>query len=172
MQIRKFFGAYYLILVMSFLLLPVLATAESDVQFTLDANGVIDYTLISVSTEELFDGELPANDPTMNLVVGTRYGVTNLNPSFHPFEVLAKGDGPNDDIILLSQDIEGSLEGDADINWVEDGQLVEFTVTPALVEAMNQDDNLPGYRCGNHVNTMRGDFEITEETDVTSWELY
>ncbi len=172
MQIRKLFGNRCSALFLSLLVLPAMASAQSDVQLTLDANGVQDYTLISQSTDELFSGELPVNDPTLNLVAGKRYEVTNLNPNFHPFEVLAKGDGPNDDIILLSQDIEGSLEDDPDINWIDDDQLAIFTLTPALREAMNQSDNRPGYRCGVHVAMMRGNFEITEETDIASWELY
>ncbi len=141
------------------------AGADSDFQWTFDNSGFFSYTLTSVSSTRLFSGSLPAANPVITLLVGMRYEVINVNSGAHPFQVLAKGSGAGSDVILLSQgSATGSMESDADVAWTDDGNTsngkVAFTVTQALVDAMNAGGNNPGYRCAVHTGTMRGDFDV------------
>lgn len=82
--------------------------AQSDFQWTFNNDGTADYTLTAVSSSQVFDGTLPAADPTIALIVGKRYEVTAVNSAVRPFEVLAKGSDSSSDVVLLSQ--KGSLE--------------------------------------------------------------
>ena len=133
----------------------------SDFQWTLINNGFSSWSLTSVSSKTLFAGSLPAQNPTINLILGKRYAVTNGNPTFHPFEVIAKGTSSLSDAVLLSESAAGSLESDPDIAWSDTGSgTVEFTVTSALINAMRSGGKIPGYRCSVHTSTMRGDFQI------------
>ncbi|MCB2153579.1 PQQ-dependent sugar dehydrogenase [bacterium] len=138
------------------------ASAASDYQWTFNDNGFTDYVLTSVSSEQVFSGTLPANDPTINLIVGKRYEVTVVNYMPHPFEVLAMGDTAAGDTVILSMSGGGTLQSDAAINWTYNGAgVAEFTVTSALVTAMEGTaSQSPGYRCEIHAAAMRGDFEI------------
>lgn len=142
------------------LALSTAAFAQSDYQWTFGDDGMFNYILTSVSDPIVYDDTIPANDPTLNLLVGKRYAVTINDPFTHPFEVLAKGADFSSDIVLLSQAVAGSLESDVDINWVESGNTVEFTVTMTLVNEMRQGGRTPGYRCAAHVADMRGDFDV------------
>lgn len=156
--------------------------AQVDESWTFSDDGVDNYILTdsgSVSSSELYSGSFPASDPTINLVVGQRYQVTVTNASTHPFQLLAKGPVFSDDIILASQGTAvGSMESDPGLNWTDDGLstngAVEFTLTSDLVTAMNDASGgitrAPGYRCGVHISTMRGDFNIS--TPVNDWSLY
>jgi hypothetical protein len=71
-----------------------LAISASDIQWTFDTPDSFDYRLSSVSSSELYSGSLPANDPTINLIVGKRYGVTVTDPVTHPFQIIAKAPIP------------------------------------------------------------------------------
>lgn len=141
------------------------ALAASDFQWTFDDQATVNYIIDEVSSDAVYAGPLNAADPTIRLIVGRRYGVTIVNSSEHPFQVIAKGASAVSDIVLLAQgQTLGTLEDDTDIDWFDSGGvfngLVEFTVTQALVEAMQGDIRDPGYRCGTHTTTMRGDFVI------------
>lgn len=139
-----------------------MAEAASDYQFAVINNGFSAWNLASVSSPDIYAGNLSADNPTISLVIGRRYGVTNPVFAFHPFQVLAKGANNLSDVILLSGGpTVGSLESDAGIGWSDDGSgHLEFTVTDSLVAAMNASGNIPGYRCGVHTITMRGDFAL------------
>ncbi len=148
--------------------LPFAAWTQSDFQFTLNNIGSLDYTIAAVSSTQIYDGQLGAADPTLTLKVGKRYEVTVVNSGPHPFELLAKGSSSSSDTVLLSQrNGVDPFENDPDVDWVDDGAFsngkVEFTVTEGLVEAMNAGSSVPGYRCGVHISTMRGNFEIAGE---------
>lgn len=139
--------------------------AQTTLQLTMDNDFNSDYTLTSVSSVEVFAGSLPADDPVINLEIGNRYVFTIVNPVVHPFQVLAKGANPAEDVVVLSQgSASGSLEGDSGVNWQDDGQssngVISFTVTQGLVDAMNQSGLSPGYKCEAHPVSMRGDFNI------------
>lgn len=141
------------------------ASAQTDVDWTFDNEGFQSYVLQSFSPPEADLGPVGAEDPTLTLVIGQRYGVTIVNEVAHPFELLAKGATSSEDQVLLSMTADGPWEGDAGVNWVEDGDTVEFSLTPGLAEAMSVPDQnlIPGYRCGVHVTTMRGDFNVIPE---------
>lgn len=129
-----------------------------------------DYRLTVVSSSEIFSGQLPADDPTLNLVVGRRYQVTVMNASTHPLQILAKGASSANDMVLLSQGTgtgrNGSFEADAGVAWSDGaGGVATFTLTQALFEAMQVGGRHPGYRCAVHLSTMRGDFDVTGGTN-------
>ncbi len=148
------------------LLLALTATgvqAASDFQWTFGDDGGDNYLINAVSSKTLYDGALGVGDPTINLIVGRRYGVTVSDFTGHPLQLLAKGAGSGSDVVLLAQGVAaGTLEGDTGINWVDSGgALVEFTLTPALAAAMAPGGGRnPGYRCEIHSDMMRGNFTI------------
>lgn len=145
--------------------MSTLAFGQSE-SWVFDNSGNDDYTLTSVSNTSIFSGSLPASDPVLTIVMGTRYTVTVVNSLAHPFQVLAKGASSAQDIVLLSQGAAGgSLEADVGINWQDDGQglngVVSFTVTQTLVDAFTQSGLIAGYKCRLHPTMMRGDFNVT-----------
>jgi len=132
-----------------------------DFQWTFTGDGLV-WTVTSVSSTKVYAGALPANNPTINLIVGKRYRVNNLASLSHPFQVLAKSSSVLSDVVLLSEGgTVGSLESDPAVAWTDNGAgQTQFTVTPALVAAMNASGLIPGYRCELHPATMRGNFAI------------
>ena len=148
---------------------PLAVSAQApDYSWTFGSSGIEDYVLTTVSSPDVFSGALPANDPTINLIIGKRYQVTNLDPFFHPLEIMGRGASSATDDILLAQNGPGRLEGDSGIGWTEQGGVALFTVTQTLVDAMNAAGHTPGYRCGLHVSTMRGNFNIAAPPPTTT----
>lgn len=146
-----------LLLALAVLPLTHAASAASDFQFTLAANGFSAYQFASVSSPDVYAGPLSADNPTLNLIVGKRYGVTNPDAGFHPFELVARGANSLEDVVLLSEGAAGSLEADPAIAWSDDGAgHLEFTVTAALASALSPAGKSPGYRCAFHGDSMRG----------------
>ena len=140
-------------------LLPSAAFAQVDGSWTFGTNGNQDYRLDAVSSPAIFAGALGAADPTLRLTIGERYEV--VVPSGHPLTILSKAAAFGSDVRLLQQGtFAGSLEGDPEINWVDGANLVAFTVTQTLVDAMSSGGRIPGYRCGAHPANMRGNFAI------------
>jgi glucose/arabinose dehydrogenase len=141
--------------------LPLWSLGASDFQWTLSASGTFSYTLTAVSSPKVYGGTLPAQNPTINLILGKRYDVTNNASPSHPFEVISKGASAASDVVLLSESAVGSLESDPDVAWSDSGSgAVEFTVTQSLLNAMRSGGKAPGYRCSIHTSTMRGNFEV------------
>jgi glucose/arabinose dehydrogenase len=159
-QSALFIGIIVGIIFLPGLAAPVVAQ-DIDVTWTFGNDGFQDYILADISDPSLSaDGP---DDPTITLEVGKRYQVSV--PSFisHPFQVIAKGETDGQDTVLLAMEpTEGSFQNDPDVNWDYDGfGTAAFTLTAALAEAMNGTaDQRPGYRCGVHTSTMRGDFVI------------
>jgi len=59
--------------------------------------------------------------------------------------------------------VTGSLEADPGVNWQDTGtSTVSFTLTQDLYNAMTVTGKIPGYRCGAHVSTMRGNFTVIQ----------
>ncbi len=137
--------------------------AAFDAEWTFNNDSYIAYTLTSVSSTDLYSGPLPASNPTLNLATGKRYRVTVVNPVSHPLQILARGATSATDTVLLYQGGgAGSWESDAGVNWQDlAGGVVEFTLTPAFVAAMNEGGKSPGYRCSLHASMMRGGFVVT-----------
>jgi hypothetical protein len=126
---------------------------------TLGNNGASDYFVESV-VPSFFAGAASGGtgsinpDPTLILANGVRYAIDNPITGPHPFEITTAGATPAEDVVLLSQSIEGSLEDEAAIDWVEDGDRMIFTADMAALTAAT------GYRCAIHRSSMRGAVQI------------
>ena len=97
-------------------------------------------------------------NPTLALYPEWRYEVVNSVPTAHPFELVTRGEDPVDDIVLLSQASDGSLEDDMDVLWLDDGEgAVSFTLTDPLASSVD------GYRCSIHSVAMRGAVSLHDE---------
>ena len=139
------------------------AFGVSDYQWSFDASGNSSYTVSYASSPDVYSGALGATDPSITLIETKRYEISVMDAGSHPVQIIAKAASSNSDVVLLAQGPEvGLLESDPDVNWVDDGMVmdakVEFTVSASLISAMNQGALIPGYRCGNHPSTMRGNF--------------
>ena len=137
-------------------------SASHDVAWTFDNSDIQSYLLQSFEPNSIDFGLIGALDPTLTLHLGLRYEVTIVLPSSHPFQVLAKGSTAASDTILLSMgSTVGSFEADPNVDWQDSGSgTVTFTLTNNLYNAMKVPDKIPGYRCGIHVSSMRGNFNI------------
>ena len=138
--------------------------AQSDAQFTLNNNGISSWRLDSYSPPEANVGPLAVQNPTLNLVIGKRYEITDPNFGPHPFQLIAKGASAGQDAVLLSQGgAVGSFESDPNVAWLDSGSaVITFTLTDALAIAMSNPGlgQIPGYRCGIHTTTMRANINI------------
>ena len=95
-----------------------------------------------------------ASNETLTLNEGWRYEiVNNAGKTSHPFELIASGAAPVQDDVLASQSdaVDGSMEGDPDVNWTQVDDSVQFTLTSGLAGSADM------YRCGIHTASMRGD---------------
>jgi hypothetical protein len=137
----------------------VVAASTPDVRITVTNIGGSAYNFTTVLSTRFADIVGPEGDnQTLTLLSGWRYEIVNLSSEDHPFELITLGATPSEDVVLLSQDedVAGSLEGDADIDWFDDAnQTVRFTVVDALTA------DVDGYRCSIHTATMRGSFVFT-----------
>lgn len=149
------------------------AQAVSDVQVTLLDVPTVAYYIDSYSPLSANVGTTGSTNlnPAMNLVVGKRYKFTFADGANHPFQVIAEAANPTGDTILLSQGgIVGSFESDPGVAWLETGSDMYFTVTTALLTAMNAGGSVPGYRCDFHPASMRGLFLVS--SGVKDWSQY
>ncbi|MGM0555233.1 MAG: lipoprotein [Myxococcota bacterium] len=143
---------------------PFEVTVPADtpaVRFTLSNNGNTSYDVTGAEPALYEDwiGTEAANQ-TITLNEGWRYEiVNNATVGNHPFELInSTSPLPVTDTVLASQRSgeEGTLETDTDVNWVQNGDDVTFTLTANLAAELN------GYRCGTHTTAMRGD--VTTQT--------
>jgi hypothetical protein len=140
----------------------VIALPEGvDVLVVIGHRGADAWTVTRVEGGDL--GDRSGDNPTLTLRVGERYRFEiPVSNGVHPFELLTLGHPPGDprdpagDVVLLSEEDgeDGSFEADADVDFVSDGDVFEFTLTQALADA------LTGYRCGVHTVSMWGAIEI------------
>jgi len=91
-------------------------------------------------------------NPTFTFELGKRYRIENNGGrSAHPFAV----ENGNEEYLLRQEgDKDGSLEGNADINYVEDDNGVTFTYTQTLADAV------AAYQCTFH-SSMEGSVETS-----------
>ena len=145
------------------LLLPAAVYAQTaDVAWTFGNVGSASYRLDAFTPASAGLGAIGSEDPALMLELGNRYEVKVTNYSIHPFEVLAKGESPSQDQVLLSMAIQGSFESDPDVAWEDDGRgTARFTLTTGLYQAMIAAGHNPGYRCRPHAFMMRGDFTVS-----------
>jgi len=119
-------------------------TGPTEVAFTLDNVGSSAWVVENDSTGVADDSE----NPDINLEQGKRYTIRNNGYGTYGTHPLAFFDSSGN--ILLSQSSTGSFESDADVNWVDNGDTVSFTVTQELYDALS------GYKCTVH-GSMEGD---------------
>ena len=152
------------LLVLLFCSFSVPVFAQSDAQFTINNNSLSSWRLDAYSPAEANVGPLATSNPTLNLVIGKRYEVTDPNFTGHPFQLIAKGASAAQDTVLLSMGaVIGSFESDSNVAWLDSGAgVITFTLTDTLAAAMSNTGlgQTPGYRCANHPSTMRADINI------------
>lgn len=108
-------------------------------------------------------GHIGTANPTLLLHTGKRYQVTVLDAINHPFELIAKGEEPEQDEVLLSAapGTITSFESDPDVAWFDNGAgTVAFTLADELYEAATIQNKRLGYRSGDHPSNLRGNFDI------------
>jgi len=102
------------------------------VEMTVGNNGASSYFVSNITGNENVTPLNEANS-SWTLTEGTRYKLTILGASSHPFELRnSNGDA------LLSQSNEGSFEADTAVDFQTDGQQFDFTVTPELATELNK----------------------------------
>jgi glucose/arabinose dehydrogenase len=156
-----------ILIVAGIFVIGIIQSAQAVEGWTFGTSGLSGWTLDSYFPSTSGLGTVgPALNPTLTLQVGKRYQITNPNFAVHPLEIIAKASASSGDVVLLSMKplVTGSFEADTGVNWQDTGtDTVSFTLTQALYNAMIPDVNhVPGYRCGVHVSTMRGNFNIIE----------
>jgi hypothetical protein len=125
---------------------------SDEVQATLDNVGARAWEVTDVDGDDGF-AEINVRNPDITLRVGTRYTIENQGWRGHPLAFLA-----DDGSALLTQSGDGSFEDDADVNWVDDGTTLSFTVTAELAE------QLVTYVCTVHPS-MEGSVSAVQEND-------
>jgi len=93
-------------------------------------------------------GPLDEENPTLTLPEGRRIHIENRGAGPHPLAVRDADGNP-----LLTQDGEGTFEDDPAVEWVDTGDIVEFTLTADLAE------EVATYGCEVH-GAMEGDIEV------------
>ena len=123
-------------------------SSAADVTITINNIGASAWEVTDVqgaNQGDISDGA--SENPALTLTVGTRYRfVNNGGVNNHP---LGFRDANADYLLRQENDQTGSLEDDADINYVEDDDGVTFTYTQALA------DNVATYICTFH-SSMEG----------------
>jgi hypothetical protein len=107
------------------------------------------------STNEEYVETSGGDNPTITLETGVRYTISNEGWNIHP---LAFRDESGS--ILLSQSSEGEFENDDDVNWIDSGDTLSFTLTDELANRINS------YICTVH-SSMVGQIETTESNTVS-----
>ena len=126
----------------------VSASSQSEVDATITMNNVgsTAYEVSSVSGTNV-SAETGINNPEITFTAtGTRYRIENNGHPNHPLEFQDESG-----TILLSQDDSGSVEDDDAVNWIDNGDSVEFTLTSDLSA------QIATYRCTVHSRSMVGD---------------
>ena len=127
-----------------------------DITWTFGNVGSSSYRLDSFTPSDIEFAPLGSQDPAIPLEMGKRYQVKVTNYGQHPFEILAKGSSPSQDLVILSMSVNPSLESDPEIDWQDDGRgTVQFTMTMKLYEAMTRMGHTPSHRCRPQLFQMR-----------------
>ncbi|MBN1805874.1 MAG: PQQ-dependent sugar dehydrogenase [Sedimentisphaerales bacterium] len=163
MNRREFSIKYFLSVVVFLFACGAIQASSHDVAWTFGNVGSSSYRLDAFEPADAgLEADLGSRNPALTIQVGRRYRVTVTNYTEHPLEILAKGPSAGSDIPLLSLGSTMSpFESDSEVNWEDNGTgTVTFTLTSALLDAMNQPGHAPGYRCRPHAFSMRGDFNV------------
>ena len=126
----------------------VSASSQDEVDATITMNNVgsTAYEVSRVSGTNV-SAETGINNPEITFTAtGTRYRIENNGYPNHPLEFQDESG-----TILLSQGDSGSFETDDAVNWIDNGDSVEFTLTSDLSA------QIATYRCTVHSGAMVGD---------------
>ncbi|WKK73495.1 hypothetical protein QYS49_16135 [Marivirga salinae] len=118
------------------------------VEMTIGNSGASAYFVSETNGDEDVT-TLNEDNSTWGLTVGTRYELTVTGASSHPF---ALRDSENN-ILLSMNSVEGSFEGDSDVDFQNDGTSFSFTLTQTLA------DELDNYVCTLHLG-MTGNITV------------
>ena len=115
-------------------------------------NGAQSYTVVSIAGDGI-SAETGTENPAINLTVGGRYTIVNqAGASSHPLD-FRNGDRQK---LFGQSNSSGQLDDNNDINVVESGDSITFTLTPSLAAS------LADYICSFHPG-MNGDLVIADE---------
>ena len=115
-------------------------------------NGAQSYTVVSISGDGI-SAETGSENPSISLTVGGRYTFVNqAGASSHPLD-FRNGDRQK---LFGQSNSSGQLDDNNDINVVESGDSITFTLTPSLASS------LADYICSFHPG-MNGDLVIADE---------
>lgn len=112
---------------------------------TIDSDGTQAYLITGVegvrSELDVVPDGLNENNPELSLIEEDRYRFEADDNTLedHPMKF-----NDEDGDALLNQEGAGTFEDDDDINWIDDGDAVEFTLTESLQE------RLVAYQCDIH----------------------
>ena len=128
-------------------LLPALETSES-VGMTVENDGASAYFVSDIQGDENVT-TLNENNSTWTLTTGTRYVLNVTGASSHPF-ALRNAAG---DLLIAQNGASADFQNDADVDVQIDGNVISFTLTPDLANAV---DN---YVCTVH-GSMSGSITV------------
>jgi glucose/arabinose dehydrogenase len=163
MNAQKFTMMVVAVMAFIFSISATVEASSHDVGWTFGNVGSSSYRLDAFEPGDAGLGaSLGSEDPTLTVQIGKRYQVKVTNFGPHPLEILAKGSSAGSDVILLAQGGRvGPFESDPDVAWEDNGSgTIAFTLTAGLHDAMLQSSLVPGYRCGVHIFSMRGNFDV------------
>lgn len=127
---------------------------------TLDADGTEAYIVTAVegrrSASDVVEDGLDANNPELSLIEEDRYRIESAGTTLesHPIRLNDESGEP-----LLTQGDGGTFADDDDVDWVDDGDAVEFTLTESLKEEVTT------YQCDIHGGMQGPIGEGTAEED-------
>lgn len=102
--------------------------STADVTITVNNIGASAWEVTNVDGASGIVGSA-AENPSLTLSADTRYRIVNNGGSNHPFGIQ---NGSGDYLLAQPDNIDGSYEADANVNFVSDSEGVTFTVTNAL----------------------------------------
>jgi hypothetical protein len=134
------------------------------VRFTVNAVGTTAYRWVSAHPARFQSdiSSIMADNPTITLRRGWRYAILNSASSTHPLELIHRGQTRAQDVVLLSQSVEGSAELEPEVLWDElTPDTIQFTVDGSV--ASNGATGIDGYRCAVAGHTaMRGTIVLAD----------
>jgi len=118
------------------------------VEMTVDNSGVSAYFVSEINGNEEVT-PLDEDNSAWELTVGTRYELTVTQANTHPFALRDSGN----DILLSMNDVDGTFEGNSDVDFQSSGSSFSFTLTQELA------DELDNYVCTVHTG-MTGSISV------------
>jgi len=99
---------------------------DVDTILTLDNVGTDAWQLTNIDGDDV-DAPINEDNPTIELEENVRYRIENNGWDAHPFAFES-----SDGTVLLSQNGDGEYEDDETVEWINEGEEVEFTLSESL----------------------------------------